>query len=412
MTWTECPECQKATYAYGDTCDHCGAAFDGGVLPLFGLGGGPLEHFICRKCRYVNEPEARVCKNCGGTMAKPFEMRVQEVKEAVREKPEDAEAYRELGELYVMDQIRICIHEAGHAVIAHSLGCDPGELSLESSGDSLAKRAPKNPKTYSTTTPAEILASLTEITLIHLGGIAAEYIYDGKPKKIAVGGGGTDMEAILRLFWGSMVWRVTGQDIINMYFNDAMEILEKRWNAVDALANTLLSERYIRGNRAVKIIEGALKRPSLEEPSVKFSDAAKVLREKEKAFLRRFLPNDVRSAHSVLFDFDGKIDFIPSAQELQACLQEYLSVIEEAAQYNCEAVRGCIQASELALGYLGRARGAGIHPPESPFKDRLILRIKNTLIEAKKVHERPMALDGYKRICDIAYLLGKTVENV
>jgi hypothetical protein len=311
-----------------------------------------------------------------------------------------------------MDQIRICIHEAGHAVIAYSLGSDPGELSLKSSGDSLAKRTSRNPKTYSTTTPAEILESLKEITLIHLGGIAAEYIYDGKPKKIEAGGSGTDMEAILSLFWGSMAWRVTGQDIINMYFNETMEMLEKRWNAVDTLANALLSEGYIGSNRAAKIIEGALKRSSLEEPGAKISEAAKVLRQKEKAFLRRFLPNDVRSAHSLLFDPDGKIHFIPSDQELQACLQEYLSLVEEAAQYNCEAVRGCIQASQLVLGYLGRAHRAGVHPPDSPFKDRLILLIENALLEAQRVHERPMALDGYKRIYDIAYLLGKTVEDV
>ena len=310
-----------------------------------------------------------------------------------------------------MDQTRICIHEAGHAVIAYSLGCDPGEMSLEPSGDSLARRAPKNPKTYFATTAPEILASLKEMTLIHLGGIAAEYIYDGKPDKIAAGGGGTDMEAILELFWGSMVWRVTGQDIINMFFNDALEILEKRWNAVAALANTLFSERYIRGDSAAKIIEGALKPLSVGDKSAKVSEPARVLRAKEKTFLSGFLPKGVRSAHSVLFDPDGEIEFIPSPGKLQACLVEYVSLVEEAARYSCEAVRGCIEASELALAYLGRARRAGIDPPPSPWTNRLILLIETTLLEAQKVHERPMGLDGYKRIHDIAHLLGGTIDS-
>jgi hypothetical protein len=311
-----------------------------------------------------------------------------------------------------MERMKISIHEAGHAVIAYSLGCEPGELSLESSEDSPAKRVPAKVKEYPAKTADEIMTALREITLIHLGGIAAEYIYDGKPEKIDAGGSGTDMVAIQKLFWGSLAWRVTGQDIINMFFREAMKILEKRWGAVDALAGALLSKGFIHGNRTAKIIEGALMRPSLEEPGVKISEVAKVLREKENAFLKRFLPNDARSAHSVLFDPDNKIDFTPSAQELQACLQEYLSLVEDAAHYNCEAVRGCIRASELALAYLGRARRAGIHLPECPFNDRLILLIENAIIDAKKVHERPMGLDGYKRIYDIAYLLGKAVENL
>jgi hypothetical protein len=312
----------------------------------------------------------------------------------------------------LMDQRRICIHEAGHAVIAHSLGGDPGELSSESSGDSLAHRVSKKPKTYSSATPDEILASLKEITLIHLGGIAAEYIYDGKPARVAAGGGCMDMEAILKLFWSRMAWRVTGQEIITMFLKDAMEILDKRWKAVDALAHTLLSEGYVSGNRATEIIQEALKPPSDKTSSVEASQAAKALREKEKAFLTKSLPNGVRSAHSLLFDPDGKIDFIPSAQELRLCLEEYLALVEEAAGHHCEAVRGCIQASELTLGYLGRARRSGIDPPESPVRGRLIFLIENILLEAQKVHQRPLRLDGYKRIYDIAHMLGKTSKIV
>ena len=162
-----------------------------------------------------------------------------------------------------MDQIRICIHEAGHAVMAYSLGCDPGELSMQDSGDILA-RTVSRPKAYSTTTADEIMASLKEITLIHLGGIAAEYIHDGKPASVKAGGGELDMEEILMLFWRSLAWRVTGQDIINMFYNESIDILEKNWNAVDALAKAFLSDGFIDGDRTVRIIREALEPPPLD----------------------------------------------------------------------------------------------------------------------------------------------------
>lgn len=145
---------------------------------------------------------------------------------------------------------------------------------------------------------------------------------------------------------------------------------------------------------------------------MEFSEASKFLKEKEKAFMQRFLPDEARSGHGVLFDPDEEIHFIPSAQELQACLEGYLIVIEAAAHYHCEAVRGRIEASELVLGYLGRARRAGIDLPESPARDRLVFLIENTLLEAQKVHQRPIRLDGYKRIYDIAYMLGTTIKSV
>jgi len=100
MTWTKCPKCHRSTYAYGDKCEHCGAPLGGGILPLFGVGGAPLEHFICRKCGYVNKPETRVCEKCGEMLPKSFEIQVGEFKQAIRENPEDAEVFHELGELY------------------------------------------------------------------------------------------------------------------------------------------------------------------------------------------------------------------------------------------------------------------------------------------------------------------------
>ena len=63
MTWTECSECRKATYAYVDTCEHCGAAFDGGVRPLFGMGGGPLE-----QCNQLSQFDRRLMQRLFSAM--------------------------------------------------------------------------------------------------------------------------------------------------------------------------------------------------------------------------------------------------------------------------------------------------------------------------------------------------------
>ena len=101
MTWTKCPECNKCTYAYGDTCDHCGASMkSGGIIPLFGIGGTPLEHFVCRHCDYVNDFKATICENCGSTLLKSFESRVKALKEVIDANPADGKAYHNLGVLY------------------------------------------------------------------------------------------------------------------------------------------------------------------------------------------------------------------------------------------------------------------------------------------------------------------------
>jgi tetratricopeptide (TPR) repeat protein len=72
----------------------------GEILPLFGLGGMPLEHFVCRHCDYVNDFKATVCENCGSTLLKSFESRVKALKEAIDANPADGKARYNLGVLY------------------------------------------------------------------------------------------------------------------------------------------------------------------------------------------------------------------------------------------------------------------------------------------------------------------------
>ena len=131
----------------------------------------------------------------------------------------------------------------------------------------------------------------------------------------------------------------------------------------------------------------------------------KLLKEKEQKFLVRFLPNNIKSAHSVLFDPDGEIDFYPSPDELLSCLEAYLLLIDYAAQDGCEAVRDCISASELTLAYLIHAFDSGISIPSFSRKRYMISIIDDILLKASKIHRNPIMLDGYKRINAISNLL-------
>ena len=70
MTMTACPHCNKCTFLYSETCKYCKKSLKDGksILPIFGLGGRPLEPFICRACWYVNKPKDIVCKACGAQL--------------------------------------------------------------------------------------------------------------------------------------------------------------------------------------------------------------------------------------------------------------------------------------------------------------------------------------------------------
>ena len=68
MTWTACPHCRKATFAYGDSCEYCNKPLGGQIRFLYGVGGIPLERFICRECFYVNDPEDSICQECGRSL--------------------------------------------------------------------------------------------------------------------------------------------------------------------------------------------------------------------------------------------------------------------------------------------------------------------------------------------------------
>lgn len=153
--------------------------------------------------------------------------------------------------------MRVAVHEAGHAVMSYHFGSDPGDLSIEPDINSLGRMEPRKRKEYSAESPDQIWAKLEECALIVLGGVAAEHIYDGQPKKISSTGAMPDIEKLRSLFLDLKI-RLTYQDIIDLFFNRAIEILEKKWSAVQALAERLSADRFISGKEATRIIKDNL----------------------------------------------------------------------------------------------------------------------------------------------------------
>ena len=77
MTYIKCWSCNRATDFYLDNCQHCGESIrdicdrmsfvnvDDIIQPLYGVGSTPLPHYLCLNCYFVNEVDAKVCKDCG-----------------------------------------------------------------------------------------------------------------------------------------------------------------------------------------------------------------------------------------------------------------------------------------------------------------------------------------------------------
>ena len=115
------------------------------------------------------------------------------------------------------------------------------------------------------------------------------------------------------------------------------------------------------------------------------------------AFIEKFLPPLVPSPHDLLFDFDGRHAFVPSAEGLDACLAEYRSALDAVAP----AIVVALDASELALAYVARAHQADRALLLRPSASRLAEALKEHLARAaahlggRAFNER---YDGIKRV--------------
>jgi hypothetical protein len=128
-------------------------------------------------------------------------------------------------------------------------------------------------------------------------------------------------------------------------------------------------------------------------------------------FVKRFLPEGVRSGHGLLFDFQNPFDFTPDKKQLERCIEEYLFLLRDIPFGAYTDILGgrMLGASELVLAYLGRSNeNDRLHLPSDIVKE-LTLRIE-TLLSILKIHfeavgHRYMSFDGCKRIYDIVWLL-------
>jgi ATP-dependent Zn protease len=153
---------------------------------------------------------------------------------------------------------KIAYHEAGHAVMAYTFDAEIKNLSIETEFNSYEEKLGQlksESKMPCKKTASAFWEYLEKYSLIALGGIAAEHIYEGKPEKIDVGGGGQDLKNIQRLFGESIKMELTVQQIIDMFFDRAVEILDNNWQAVEALAKSLVKSRSLSAKDVLEIIK-------------------------------------------------------------------------------------------------------------------------------------------------------------
>ena len=102
-----------------------------------------------------------------------------------------------------------------------------------------------------------MLSLIREVVLPALGGITATYIYDGKKEKISLDGAYTDLQ-IVRELGHRLGLKWSDKDNIALYFDDAVQIIEEKWQAVEAFAKALVEQKRIVGNGVSRIINGNL----------------------------------------------------------------------------------------------------------------------------------------------------------
>jgi hypothetical protein len=102
-------------------------------------------------------------------------------------------------------------------------------------------------------------------------------------------------------------------------------------------------------------------------------------RELNTAFCRRFLPPQAPNGHAFLLDWDGHIAFTPDANDLQRCLTDYATLVEEATRDDPCDVLSVRDASEVALAYLYRGLEDQRPLPESANLQRLKVLLRRVL---------------------------------
>ena len=126
-------------------------------------------------------------------------------------------------------------------------------------------------------------------------------------------------------------------------------------------------------------------------------------------FICRFVPEGVRSGHDLLYDFfDKKSDFVPTAEQLNECLDSYHDLLAEVPPDSPEELREMcmMEASELTLSYLARWR-TGKEVTLDRARVEVLLKAAKTRLATvlERYGEQGPLADGYKRVCGIVELL-------
>ena len=161
--------------------------------------------------------------------------------------------------LRLTDKKRVAYHEAGHAIVSYHFGDALDEISIEPNVDSMGRAKNKFkglPNMSSSDIEERIIKRLFKVLTISLGGLVAEHIYDGEPKRLnKYGGSGRDLKEAQKVVFDVIKIQWSQQEIIDAIFHKAYKILKSKWRAVEALATALVQERIINGEEAVEIIK-------------------------------------------------------------------------------------------------------------------------------------------------------------
>jgi ATP-dependent Zn protease len=166
----------------------------------------------------------------------------------------------------IAEVIRVAIHEAGHAVMEHHVGKRLTGVSLATEPDLASNNwagrvrvARKKMNFEQPISSGQLMEFFRAEAFIFLGGLAAEYIDDGKPDKIDTGGAKNDLKILTGLFNSVLPSKkMSDEALIDIYFEEVVKVCQAKWSAVEALAEALTEKWSLSGEEATSIIEANL----------------------------------------------------------------------------------------------------------------------------------------------------------
>jgi hypothetical protein len=140
-------------------------------------------------------------------------------------------------------------------------------------------------------------------------------------------------------------------------------------------------------------------------------------RQLNEDFCRRYLPAQAPNAHSLLLDWDGLIVFTPQTEQVQRCLTDYASLVEESTAADPCDILNIGEGSELALVYLYRGLESQPTLPDPAGQRRLsgklrqILRASAEWFGPQRWESEMRWYDGFKAPAALASLLDTLHES-